>query len=154
MFNAALIAGRQKLALVHGELPARYDLDRVETRADGEVLTGEKCVFVAAEATDVLIVSARHSGVPDAQSGLGLWTLQRDSQGARLQGYNIAQGGWAAELSLTDTPATPLMHEGYQAIARAMSAATLAEMAQGLGAMDVAVAMTQEYLTRASSLAV
>lgn len=142
-----LIAGGQKIAVAHGETAARYDLNWVETRADGDLLTGEKCVVVGGEAADVLIVSARHSGTADAQDGIGLWLVERDAPGLRLQGYEIAQGGRAAEVSLTDTPGTPLMTEGYAAIVQAMAAATLAEMAQTLGAMDVAVAMTQEYLT-------
>ncbi|MGH1414974.1 MAG: acyl-CoA dehydrogenase family protein [Pelagimonas sp.] len=142
-----LMSGSEKLALAHGELAARYDLNWVETRALGDCLTGEKSVVVGAETADALIVSARHSGTAEAEEGIGLWLVARDAPGLQMQGYDIAQGGRAAQVSLTNTPATLLISEGFSTLSQAMAAATLAESAHCLGAMDVAVAMTQDYLT-------
>lgn len=142
-----LIGGAQRLALAHGETAARYDLNWVETRAEGNRLTGEKTVVVGAEDADSLIVSARHSGVACDEQGIGLWLVAKDAPGLQIRGYDIAQGGRAAEVSLTDVEATPLIAEAGSDLAKAFAAATLAEMAQCLGAMDICVAMTQEYLT-------
>ncbi|MBO9465177.1 acyl-CoA dehydrogenase family protein [Tropicibacter sp. R15_0] len=142
-----LIGGAQRLALAHGETAARYDLNWVETRAEGDRLTGEKTVVVGAEDADSLIVSARHFGAACDEQGIGLWLVAKDAPGLQIRGYDIAQGGRAAEVSLTDVEAKPLIAEAGSELAKAFAAATLAEMAQCLGAMDICVAMTQEYLT-------
>lgn len=143
---AGLIDGAERLAFAHGEQAARYDLNWVETRATGDRLTGEKTVVVGAEGADSLIVSARHSGMAEDTAGIGLWRVAPDAPGMVLRGYDLAQGGRAAEISLGDTPGTPLMAEAHDAIAQAMAAGTLAQAAETLGAMETAVAMTRDYL--------
>ncbi len=136
-----VISGEVKLGLAHAELAARYDLDWVETRADGDRLTGEKTVVVGAEDANLLIVSAR---VADGE--ISLWLVQPDAPGLTLNGYGIAQGGRAAEVSLNDTPAELLMDSALPAIRQAMAAATLAQMAETLGAMETAIELTRDYL--------
>ncbi len=143
---APLIAGTERLAFAHSELGARYDLNWVETRAKDNRLTGEKTTVVAAEDADTLLVSARFGGAVDDQQGIGVWQVAKDAPGLTLRSYEMAQGGRGAEVSLNDTPGTPLMTQAYDAIADAMAAATLAQCAETLGAMDVAVEMTREYL--------
>ncbi|MGI9501488.1 MAG: acyl-CoA dehydrogenase family protein [Geminicoccaceae bacterium] len=143
---APLIDGRERLALAHGELPARYDLNWVEARVDGDRLTGEKSVVVGAEDADRLIVSARHAGDVDAPAGIGLWLVRPDAEGLIIRGYDMAAGGRAAEVTLADTPGEPLLAEAFGAISKAVAKATLAQMAETVGAMETAVAMTRDYL--------
>lgn len=142
----ALIEGRQKLGFAHSEIAARYDLNWVETRAQGDLLSGEKTVVVGADDADALIVSARHSGSTDQPEGIGIWRVEKNAPGLNIRSYDLVQGGRAAEITLQDTPATLLMSEAYGAITDAMAAGTLAQSAETLGAMETAVAMTAEYL--------
>ncbi len=143
---ADVIAGTEKLAWAHGELGARYDLDWVETRADGDAISGQKTVVVGAEDADSIIVTARHAGAANDHTGIGLWRVAGDAAGLTLHGYDIAQGGRAAELTLENTPGEPLLPEAVDALSQATAAATLAQMAETLGAMETVAAMTQDYL--------
>lgn len=143
---APLIGGKERLAVAHGELAARYDLNWVETRADGDRLSGEKTVVVGAEDADALIVSARHAGASDAEVGIGLWLMRPDAKGLIIRGYDMAAGGRAADVTLVDTPGEPLLAEAFDALSFAVAKATLAQMAETLGAMETAVAMTRDYL--------
>lgn len=82
----SLIAGKLQLALAHGERASRYDLSRVETRAEtqGDVitLTGHKAVVVNAEAADYLVVSARESGDLAAETGISLFLVPKAAEGS------------------------------------------------------------------------
>lgn len=142
-----LVSGSEKSVLAHGETAARYDLNWVETRFENGVINGEKSVVVGADSASFLIVSARHSGIAGDPAGIGLYRVEKDAPGLQLRNYEIAQGGMASDISMTDTPCKLLLEKGFDALALATAAGTLAEMAQTLGAMDVSVAMTQEYLT-------
>ena len=141
-----LIAGTERLAFAHAETAARYDLNWVETRVEGNTLSGEKTVVVGAEEANALIVSARHSGKASDEVGIGLWRVEKDAPGLTLHGYHLAQGGRAAEVTLSNTPGSLLMHDAYTAIADANAAGTLALAAETLGAMEASLDMTREYL--------
>lgn len=143
---SGLIAGTEKLAFAHAELAARYDLNWVETRAKNDRLSGEKTVVMGAGDADRLIVSARHAGTAEDRQGIGIWQVEKDAPGLTLRGYTLAQGGQAAEVTLNETPGTLLAAEGYDTIADAMAAGTLAQAAETLGAMEVALEMTCDYL--------
>lgn len=144
---APVIAGESRPVLAHAEVAARYDLNWCETRAEGDLLSGEKTLVIGAEDADALIVSARHSGTAEAPEGIGLWRVAPDAAGLTLRGYDVAQGGRATEVTLDNTPGVPLLQEGYDALTMAAATATLAQSAETLGAMETTVAMTQDYLT-------
>ncbi|WP_299965071.1 acyl-CoA dehydrogenase [uncultured Roseobacter sp.] len=143
---SGLMDGTERLALAHTEANGRYDLEWVETRADGDRLSGEKSAVIAASTADRLIVSARHSGAPDDTAGIGLWLVDPDAPGLTRRSYALAQGGEAADISLSDTPGTRLTEEGFDALADTMAAGLLAQTAETLGAMETALTMTQDYL--------
>lgn len=143
---APLIAGQQRLALAHGEVDARYDLGWVETQAKGDRLTGAKSVVMGADGADALLVTARHDGAPDDAHGIGLWRVAPDAPGLRMQAYATMDGGRAAEITLDDVAAEPLMDQAYEALTQAHAAACVAQTAQTLGAMDAAMALTRDYL--------
>lgn len=143
-----LIGGEARYAFAHGEVASRYDLDWIETRAEGDVLTGEKSVVVGADEADALIVSARSSGAPGDADGVGLWLVPKDAPGLSIRPYAIAQGGQAADLSLEGVEGEPLLADALPAIEAAIAAATVAQCAETLGAMETAAAMTRDYLTQ------
>ena len=150
-----VIGGALHLALAHGEPNSRYDLSQVETTAqvaeDEIILSGRKAVVVNAEAADYLLVSARESGAVDAQDGISLFLVPRDTAGLSLRGYPLLAGGRAAELDLDDLrlPASARLGAAgaaYPALHRAMMRAEVALAAETLGAMETATDLTREYL--------
>ena len=134
-----VIAGTLHLAVAHSEPGGRYDLDFVHTVADGSGLTGRKAVVMNAEAADHLIVSARDGDT------IALYLVARDAAGLDMQGYPLLAGGRAAEVTFDNTPATPLglTLKDYEA---ATHLALVAIMAETLGAMESATALTRDYL--------
>lgn len=133
-----VIAGDLHLALAHGEPQSRYDLDNVETRAEGLVLTGRKAVVVNAEAAEYLVVSARDG------EGIGLYLVR--AAACDLQGYPLISGGRAAEVVLDGVTAEARLHAGMAELEAAMARAAVAQMAECLGAMTAASDLTQDYL--------
>ncbi|MEM6374378.1 MAG: acyl-CoA dehydrogenase [Pseudomonadota bacterium] len=135
----AVIAGGLHLAVAHGEPEGRYDLDHVQTTANGAVLTGRKAVVMNAEGADHLIVSARDG------DAIGLYLVGRDAPGLSIQGYPLLAGGRAGEVTLDQTPgeALGLTLAAYEAV---QALALVAISAEALGAMETATALTKDYL--------
>ncbi|THH36867.1 pimeloyl-CoA dehydrogenase small subunit [Aliishimia ponticola] len=145
----SVIGGETQLAFAHGEPQSRYDLDNVQTVADTQdgaiALTGRKAVVMNAEAADHFVVSASEAG------GISLFLVPADTDGLSIQGYPLISGGRAAEVTLDGVklPETARMTEAGKAlpvIEAVMARATVAQMAETLGAMETAVRITQEYL--------
>ncbi|GLT12114.1 acyl-CoA dehydrogenase [Sulfitobacter porphyrae] len=150
-----IIAGSLQLAFAHGEPTSRYDLNRVQTTAkpDGDdiVLNGHKAVVVNAEAADMLVVSARESGEPGDNDGISLFLVPADSKGVTIQGYALLAGGRAAEVMLDDVkiPASARLGaagKAFDAIEARVAAASVAQVAETLGAMETATRLTKDYL--------
>jgi len=151
----ALAAGELKLAFAYVERQSGYDLFDVETtatrRGDGYVLHGAKGVVVGAPSAHTLVVSARTAGGSRERDGIGLFLVPRDARGLGIRGYHTVDGLRAAEVSLDGVAvgadavlgdpegATPIM----ESVAERASAALCAE---AVGAMDVVVHGTGEYL--------
>jgi len=150
-----VIAGETQLAFAHGEPQARYDLSAVETVAhteDGAVLlTGRKGVVVNGEAADHFIVSARDGGAGREENGITLFFVPANSDGLTVQGYPLISGGRAAEVTLDEVQVPESARLGipgmaFPVIEEAMARATVAQMAECLGAMATAVDLTQDYM--------
>jgi len=150
-----IIAGTLQLAFAHGEPISRYDLTRVATTAtakgDDMVLSGRKAVVLNAEAADMLVVSARESGDVNDADGISLFLVPKDAKGLTVQGYALLAGGRAAEVTLDDVTVPTSARLGKAGKASApiearIAAATVAQVAETLGAMDTAAALTREYL--------
>jgi len=151
----ALIAGSHKLAFAYVEAQAGYDLFDVETTAvardGGFVLDGAKGVVLGAPAADALIVSARTAGASRDRQGIGLFLVPREAAGVALRSYRTMDGLRAAEVRLDHVQvagdaalgdpegALPIME-------RVADSATAALCAEAVGAMDVLVDATNEYL--------
>ena len=151
----AAVAGDLKLAFAWVEPQAGYDLFDVETaaerRGDGYVINGAKGVVLGAASADRIVVSARTAGGSRDPVGIGLFLVDREASGLKLRGYRTVDGLRAAELSLDNVAAgedavlgdpqgaLPVM----EAVAERAIAASCAE---AVGAMDVIVRDTAEYL--------
>ncbi len=150
-----IIAGSLQLAFAHGEPTSRYDLNRVQTTAkpDGDdiVLNGHKAVVVNAEAADMLVVSARESGEPGDNDGISLFLVPADTKGVTIQGYALLAGGRAAEVMLDNVKIPGSARLGaagkaFDAIEARVAAASVAQVAETLGAMETATRLTKDYL--------
>jgi alkylation response protein AidB-like acyl-CoA dehydrogenase len=152
---ARLVEGSAVAALAHEEPGSHYELANVTTRAvrnsNGWVLTGAKAVVQQGEQAEFFLVSARTSGTPDAQDGISLFIVERDTAGVELRGYPKIDGGRAAELRLnevciSDHALLGAPDAGFATLERAIGAGVLALCAEALGAMDVAKEYTLDYL--------
>ncbi|WP_148573869.1 acyl-CoA dehydrogenase family protein [Nocardioides caldifontis] len=144
----ALSAGEVLLALAHQEPGSRWApaASAVTAREEGGswTLTGVKEPVAHGARADVLVVTA---ALPDG--GTGAFVVAPDADGVTREGYPTYDGGRAARLSLSGTPATPLGEPGADvtdSIAAVLDTARVVAGHEALGAMEVALATTTEYL--------
>ena len=153
---AQLIEGSAVAALAHDEPGSHYELAQVATRAvrradGGWTLTGAKAVVQQGEAASVFLVSARTSGAADAEDGISLFLVPRETAGLSLRGYRNVDGGRAAEVVLNEVCVSgPALlgqpDAGFATLEQSIGCGVLALCAEALGAMDVAKDFTLEYL--------
>ena len=140
------IAGATRIALAYGEPASRYDLAHVETRAtaagDAFTLTGRKAVALNADTADKLVVSAR------TDDGIALFLVDSLAEGLERRPYPTVDGYRMADVMLQDTPAEMIVgpDRGLAVLEDAVARATLAVGAEALGAIEVAIALTLDYL--------
>jgi alkylation response protein AidB-like acyl-CoA dehydrogenase len=144
----ALSAGESVLAFAHDEVGSRWSASAASVTAaeegGGWTLTGVKEPVVHGVRADLLVVSAALPG-----GGTGLFLVTPDAAGLTRDGYPTYDGGRAARVALGGTPATPLGEPGHDAtdsIAAVMDTARVIAGHEALGAMEVALATTTEYL--------
>ncbi|MER1940778.1 acyl-CoA dehydrogenase family protein [Castellaniella sp. FW104-16D08] len=151
----AMIEGQCIGAFAHAEPDAAHALSRVSATArrteGGWVLDGAKAVVPHAEAADLIVVSARTSGVPGDEQGISLFVVSAKAAGLTLRGYPLVDGGRAAELILAnvrlgDDALLGAVDQAYPQIERVIGAGILALCAESLGAMEMAKDDTLEYL--------
>ncbi|MFZ1815345.1 MAG: acyl-CoA dehydrogenase family protein [Rhizobiaceae bacterium] len=147
-----VIEGKSLLALAHGEMAARYDLDHVAvtaSQANGKwQVTGQKSVVLGGGSADRVLVSARTSGSPGSQDGISLFLVDPAATGVTRRAYGTVDGYPAAEISFEVAPAKLVGNPGkaYAAIEKAHARAIVAICSECLGAMEVAKDLTIEYM--------
>jgi alkylation response protein AidB-like acyl-CoA dehydrogenase len=149
------IAQGAVVALAHHEPDGSVEPTAIATTAQrdagGWVLDGHKAVVPHGGQASGWLVSARlGGGVGDAE-GLALFWVPRSAPGVTVRAYRRVDGGAAADLVLSAVrlPANALVVGPARAasvLAHGLACGTLALCAEGLGAMEVAFAMTREYL--------
>jgi pimeloyl-CoA dehydrogenase small subunit len=151
----AMMEGTCKLAFAYVEAQSGYDLFDVETTATardgGYVINGAKGVVFGAASADHLIVSARTAGDSRDHEGIGLFLVARDAPGLRLRAYPTIDGLRAAEVSFEDVTvdADSVLGDpggALPVIETVAQRAIAALCAEAVGAMDVVVKSTNEYL--------
>jgi alkylation response protein AidB-like acyl-CoA dehydrogenase len=92
----AVARGELTIAFAHGERDARYDLARVDTRAQrtggGYRIEGDKRVVIGAPCADSLIVSAR---LPE---GVALFIVDARAPGVSMRRYRTLDGQRGADI--------------------------------------------------------
>jgi alkylation response protein AidB-like acyl-CoA dehydrogenase len=142
----AVASGETVLGFAHAEPGARWTptAEKVTATASGEAwtLTGVKEPVPHGARADRLVVSA---ALPDG--GTGLFLVDGDAPGLTRTGYTTFDGGRAARVALDGTPATALGSGDATAhISRALDGARIAAASEAVGAMEVALSATSEYL--------
>ena len=142
----AVASGETVLAFAHAEPGARWTptAEKVTATASGEAwtLSGVKEPVPHGARADRLVVSA---ALPDG--GTGLFVVEGDAPGLTRTGYATFDGGRAARVALDGTPATALGSGDATAhISRALDGARIAAASEAVGAMEVALSATSEYL--------
>ncbi|GAA1748593.1 acyl-CoA dehydrogenase family protein [Aeromicrobium alkaliterrae] len=126
-------------------IPALLDSGQaVSASGEGETvtLTGAKEPVLHGARADELVVSA----VTDR--GVELFLVKGDAEGLTRTGYRTHDGGRAARVELASTPAVRLGEQGDRSatIEEVLAAARIAYCHEALGAMEVALSQTVEYL--------
>lgn len=143
----ALSEGSLVPAFAHNEPGQRYSETPTGVTAiktgDTWTLTGVKEPVIGGARADLLIVSAAIDG------GTGLFLVEPDAHGLTRDGYATFDGGRAARIAFASTPATPLGQPGVDQTSTIASTIAQAQVAYGhesLGAMQIALEQTTEYL--------
>jgi alkylation response protein AidB-like acyl-CoA dehydrogenase len=153
-----IVAGERVLAFAQQEPRSRYDLHRVETKAEkagsGWRITGEKIQVLDAASADAILVAARTSGSAADASGITLFLVPKGAKGleiipqiridhrnagiVRLAGALVAAGDVVGAVD-----------GGGALLEDAVDFATAGLCAEMLGSMAQAFAITVEHLVRA-----
>jgi alkylation response protein AidB-like acyl-CoA dehydrogenase len=152
---AAMAAGAKIAVLAHFESDARFESQRVTTRArrigESYRLDGHKGVVMHAGAADTLLVSARTAGDAGDVEGVSLFLVPRAAPGLVLDAYPIVDGQRAADVYLEDVevPASSrLGPEGkaLTAVDDALDIGLAALCAEAVGVMQALVGATVDYV--------
>ncbi len=143
------------LALAHTEPRSGWNLADIATTATpvdgGWVLDGDKSLVLHGADADRLIVAARVSGARRDEAGIGLFLVEGKAEGVTRRGYRTQDGMRAADITLRDVPvdASAVLGDpegGFLALERVIDEAIAAVASEAVGAMQVALDMTVEYL--------
>ncbi len=135
-----IAAGKAIVILAHAD--ARGE---AVTESNGR-LTGRKAVVAHGACADLLLVSARL-----ADDGTGLFAVTSGAEGVTLRDYPTLDGQRAADLVLTNAPATRVdagdtATDVQDAIEIALDIGLAALCSEAVGIMEATVAATTEYL--------
>jgi alkylation response protein AidB-like acyl-CoA dehydrogenase len=147
----AMAEGRRRVAFAHRESGHRYESIPVSVRArrHGEhfLINGVKTLVLDGPSADQLIVSAQLEG----DVGFALFVLDRESAGVRLDPYRLVDDSRAADIEFANVrvPHSALLvgaARSEQVVDQALDRATLACVAEALGAMETVLQLTAEHL--------
>ena len=150
-----IAGGALSIGFAHSEAGAGYRLAHVETTAraadGGYLLDGAKTLVLHGGSAHKLIVSARLSGDAGSENGIGLFLVDADAPGVARRDYPTQDGMRAAEITLSGVKveADALLGGSENAlpvIRQAVDEAIAALCAEAVGAMEVSLEATVEYL--------
>ena len=150
----AMATGERIAVPAHGEAGARHDLSRVSTSArrggQGFILTGRKAVVLHAPAADLLLVTARTAGAPDAEAGLSVFAVPAGSPGVKLIPYPTIDGQRAADVELAGValPGDALLGlegQAFEGLSAAFDLGVAALCAEAVGVLQATLDATTEY---------
>ena len=143
-----MASGEALVVLAHQERKARYKLEICESKAapalDGWTVSATKNMIPAGDQADAWVVPAM---VSDASGDrMALFLVARNAPGVFVAGHLTQDGGRAANLTLTNAPATLITRDGLAALELAVDVGLAALCAEAVGVMDKTVALTVEYM--------
>jgi alkylation response protein AidB-like acyl-CoA dehydrogenase len=135
------------VVLAYQERSARYRLEQCAAQASKSTASGDlytlnaiKSIVPAGDQASAWIVPAMLDG------RMALFLVDGDAQGVNVVAYGTQNGGRAAELNMTNTPAVLLTKDGLPALEWGVDIGIAATCAEAVGAMDKLVALTVEYM--------
>ena len=143
-----LIDGASILALAWAERHSRFDVSRVEAKAepagDSYVLSGEKQWVLCGHAANHLVVSAGISG----QDGVSLFVVDAAADRVDIQPVSTMDGHRAAQIRFDGAKAELVgsAGAGAQVLEDVMDLAAAAACAEGVGITQAVLDMTVDYL--------
>jgi alkylation response protein AidB-like acyl-CoA dehydrogenase len=150
-----LISGERIVTVAHNEHESPGALSFVETRAnfvDGKwTISGRKTLTFAADAADLLLISARTTGAADDEDGISLFGLDPAAPGLKRRDYRTVDGLHVSDVTLQNVTASNEALVGqrdraFPAIERAHQIAITVLCAEAIGMMEQALSATCEYL--------
>ena len=142
-----IAAGEALVVLAYQERAARYNLNicpekasKIDVAGDKYALTAIKNIVPVGDKADAFLVPAMLDGK------LAMFLVERSAAGVTTAGYGTQNGGRAAELTLTNTPAQLVTLDGLTALEHGVDIGIAAICAEAVGAMDKTVAITVEYM--------
>ena len=149
---AEIGVGTLRVALAHqetGKDPLAYAVPKTSARrhGDGFVISGAKILAMDAPSAGSLIVSAQLDGDDD---GIALFLVPCAAAGVALDVYPLIDGSRAADVRFTNVelPSAALLtggNLGATLLRAAVDRASIALMAQAVGAMEEAVKICAHY---------
>ena len=151
----AMIAGSTRLAFAFAEDQSRFDLDDCLTSArskgNGYSIDGRKIVVPGGDEADYFVVVVRASGSQRDRDGLSLALVPKTAAGVTVSSYPTVDERGACDLRLDGVAigADDLIGgagQAWPAIEFAGDYAAMLVCAEAIGAMNVAMETTLEYL--------
>ena len=141
-----MASGEALVVLAYQERKARYRLDVCEAKAApakaGHSLTAIKSIVPGGDQADAFIVPAQLDG------RIALFLVERSATGVDTKGYVTQDGSRAAEVQLTNAPATLITTDGLATLELAVDTGIAATCAEAVGVMDRTLAVTVEYMNQ------
>ena len=139
-----IASGEALVVLAYQERTSRYRLSMCETKAtrsgDNWTLTGAKSIVPAGDKADAFLVPAMVNGK------LGLFLVERSASGVAARGYSTQDGGRAAEVAFSNSPASAVTQEGLLALEHGVDIGIAATCAEAVGVIDKTMQVTVEYM--------
>ncbi|MET0546781.1 MAG: acyl-CoA dehydrogenase [Caulobacterales bacterium] len=138
----AAISGETRIALAHLEAEGRGAEGAVTTRAEGDALSGAKVLIQGGAQADQFLVSAQD------KSGVSLFLVDASAKGVERKIYRTLDNHLVCDLHLNGAAGTLIGNRdgALPAIEEAIDHGIVALCAEALGAMDVALWMTRDYI--------
>lgn len=139
-----IISGNTLYAFAFAESNSRYNLNAKLVNAapisDGYSLSGEKQFVMNGAVADMFIVSALMNGETQ------LFTVPRSAEGVNVKPYPIADGSFAAVLTLHNAPADALLSDNATRMQNAINDTRIMACAEMIGLSRRLFNETLEYL--------
>jgi alkylation response protein AidB-like acyl-CoA dehydrogenase len=139
-----IASGEALVVLALHERRARWRLDVCDAQAreveGGWRVSGTKSLVPAGDQADAFIVPAA------GPAGMALWLVERKAPGVQASGYITQDGSRAAEITLSEAPATRLTDDGLAALEQGVDIGIAALCAEAVGVIDKTMQLTAEYM--------